>query len=394
MGRDNPVQTGKDRILTTHVGSLPRPPALTDMLRRRNRGEPVDAAAIERATAEAVGDTVARQVSVGIDIVNDGEMSKPSYATYIQERLTGFGPADPARAPKERHLEREQFPEYYGRTNAAGGSESRRKLACVGDIAVRDREPLRRDIANFQAAIAATKPAGAFMTAASPGVVARFHPNLHYSTTQAYREAVGEAMREEYEAIVAAGFILQVDCPDLASGRVSVYATLSDAEFLRECEISIEILNHALRNVPADRVRLHLCWGNYEGPHTHDTPLEYILPAVLRAKPRVISFEGANPRHGHEWEVFSRIKLPDDRAIMPGVIDSLTNYVEHPELVAQRIGNYASVVGRERVIAAVDCGFETFAGAARVDATIVYKKLEALAQGARIASGKLWGRAA
>ena len=230
------------------------------------------------------------------------------------------------------------------------------------------------------------------MPAASPGVVARFHPNVHYATGAAYRQAVGEAMQEEYEAIAAAGFILQVDCPDLASGRNTVFANLSDAEFLKESEISIEILNHALRNVPAEQTRLHLCWGNYEGPHIHDIDLEKILPGVFKAKPQVISFEGANPRHGHEWEVWRRIKLPDDKAIMPGVIDSLTNYVEHPQLVAQRICQYADAVGRERVLAAVDCGFETFAGTGRIDPRIVYAKLEAMVEGARIASDKLWGK--
>ena len=228
------------------------------------------------------------------------------------------------------------------------------------------------------------------MTAASPGVIARFHPNAYYPNGAAYREAVGAALQEEYEAIAAAGFILQVDCPDLASGRNTVFADLTDDEFLRSPPISIEILNHALHNVPAEQTRLHLCWGNYEGPHIHDIPLEKILPGVLKAKPQVISFEGANPRHGHEWEVWQRIKLPDDKAIMPGVIDSLTNYVEHPELVAQRICQYADAVGRERIIAAIDCGFETFAGNSRVHPTVVFAKFEALAEGARIASGRLW----
>jgi 5-methyltetrahydropteroyltriglutamate--homocysteine methyltransferase len=222
--------------------------------------------------------------------------------------------------------------------------------------------------------------------------VCRFHPNLHYSSTAAYREAVGAAMQAEYEAIVAAGFILQVDCPDLASGRNNVFAALTEDEFLKECEISIEILNHALRNVPSQQVRLHLCWGNYEGPHIHDIALEKILPLVFKAKPHGLSFEGANPRHGHEWEVWTRIKLPDDKVIVPGVIDTLTNYVEHPDLVAQRICQYAGAVGRERVIAGTDCGFETFAGQARVHASVVYKKFEALAEGARRASAKLWAR--
>jgi 5-methyltetrahydropteroyltriglutamate--homocysteine methyltransferase len=385
-------QTNPDRILTTHVGSLPRPPEMVELLKRRESGRDYDPRAFDAALSRAVADVVKRQVAIGIDLVDDGEIGKTSYATYIQERLAGFGPIEDARWRAERHREHDAFPEYYARTAAATGPESRRKLGCVAPIATHDREPLRRDLANLKAAAAAAKPFGTFMTAASPGVIARFHPNAHYATGAAYRRAVGEAMQEEYEAIAAAGFILQVDCPDLASGRNTVFAALSDEEFLRESAISIEILNDALRNVPAEQTRLHLCWGNYEGPHIHDIDLEKILPGVLKAKPQVISFEGANPRHGHEWEVWHRIKLPDDKAIMPGVIDSLTNYVEHPQLVAQRIGQYADAVGRERVIAAVDCGFETFAGTGRIDPRIVYAKLEALVAGARIASEKLWGK--
>jgi 5-methyltetrahydropteroyltriglutamate--homocysteine methyltransferase len=384
------LQTGTKRILTTHVGSLPRPPEMVDLLRRRERGEGGDPRAFEDALSRSVLDVVRRQVAGGIDIVNDGEFSKPSYSTYIQERLAGFGEVDAARWRAERHREHDAFPDYYAKSAAARGPDTRRKLGCNGPVALRDREPMRRDLENLKRAAAAAKPGATFMTAASPGVIARFHPNDHYGSGEAYRRAVGEAMQDEYEAIAAAGFILQLDCPDLASGRNTVFATLSDAEFLRESAISIEILNHALRNVPLEQIRLHLCWGNYEGPHIHDIALETILPVVLTAKAQVISFEGANPRHEHEWDVWKRIKLPEDRAIMPGIIDSLTNFVEHPELVAQRICRYADVVGRERVIAAVDCGFETFIGTGRIDSTIVYAKLEALVQGADIASRRLW----
>jgi 5-methyltetrahydropteroyltriglutamate--homocysteine methyltransferase len=384
------VQASVDRILTTHVGSLPRPAELASLLIRRNRDQAYDPEALEAQIAQAVADVVGQQVRAGLDVVNDGEMSKPSYATYIQERLSGFGEVDASRVPAERSLDREAFPEYYDRSKAAAGADDRHKLACTGSVALRDSEPLRRDLANLEKAAGDLRPAGVFMTAASPGVVARFHPNLYYETTAAYRDAIGAAMRQEYEAIVAAGFILQVDCPDLASGRTTVFADRSDAEFIEECEISIGILNEALRNVPRDRVRLHLCWGNYEGPHIHDIALEKILPTVLTAKAAVFSFEGANPRHAHEWEVWRRVTLPDDAAIMPGVIDSLTNYVEHPRLVAQRIRQYADAVGRERVIAAADCGFETFIGSAPVDPAIVYAKLAALSEGARIASDALW----
>jgi 5-methyltetrahydropteroyltriglutamate--homocysteine methyltransferase len=312
----------------------------------------------------------------------------------IQQRLTGFGEVDKSKWPVERSPDRAEFPEYYARPGATSGPESRRMLGCVGPVAIKDRSLVDRDIVRLKAAAAAAGAKGIFMSAASPGVVSRFHPNFHYKDSADYRAAVGAAMREEYEAIAEAGFILQLDCPDLASGRMSVFSMVSDEEFVRQCHISIEILNDALKNVPASQVRLHLCWGNYEGPHVHDVPLETILPAVLKAKASLISFEGANPRHAHEWELWQRVKLPDNMALMPGVIDTTTNFVEHPELVSQRICNYADCVGRERVIAAVDCGFETFAGgSARVDSRVAYKKLEAMVEGARLASKKLWGRA-
>ncbi len=388
------MQRSADRIVTTHVGSLPRPADAVALLARRDRDEAVDPAEFDQVMARAVTDVVAHQVAVGIDVVNDGEVSKSSYATYIQQRLTGFGPVDAAKWPAERNPDREAFPEYYARPESAAGPASRRLLACIAPVAMRDRKALTQDIAHLRAALDASKPQAAFMTAASPGVVSRFHPNFYYPSSQDYRAAVGRAMQAEYEAIVAAGFVLQVDCPDLASGRLSVFSSLSDEEFVKECEISIAILNDALRNVPGDRVRLHLCWGNYEGPHIHDIALEKILPSVLKTKAQVISFEGANPRHAHEWEVWSRIKLPDDKVLMPGVLDTTTNFVEHPELVAQRICAYANVVGRERVIAGVDCGFETFAGRARVDARIAYAKLASMVEGARIATRKLWAKAA
>ena len=378
-----------DRILTTHIGSLPRPAAVVDLLRRRDRDEAIDPAQFEREISTAVSDVVERQVAVGVDVVNDGEMSKASYATYIQQRLTGFGEVDPAKWPAERNPDREEFPEYYARVAAANGPATRRLLACVGAIAPRDTQGLKDDLARLRKAIDQSKASAGFMTAASPGVVARFHPNVFYSNSADYRAAVGKAMQAEYEAIVAAGFMLQVDCPDLASGRSSVFAHLSEAEFVRECGVSIEILNDALRNVPADRVRLHLCWGNYEGPHIHDIALATILPTVLKANARTISFEGANPRHAHEWEVWKTVKLADDIKLMPGVLDTTTNFVEHPELVAQRLALYANIVGKDRVIAAADCGFQTFAGQSTVDARIVYKKLEAMVEGARIASRKL-----
>ena len=386
------MQQSADRILTSHTGSLPRPRDIIELVKREERRESFDRAEVDRLLAPAVSSVVKRQVAAGLDIVSDGEFSKASYGTYIQQRLTGFGDADPSRLKLDRNIEFEAFPEYYERTRSKRGLATRRLLGCLGPVAVSDRTAIDRDLANLKNAVAAHKPIGGFMTAASPGVIARFQPNLYYDTLQAYRNAVGAAMRVEYEAIVAAGFQLQIDCPDLASARVSVYSHLSDSEFLRECEMSIASLNEALRNVPAEQVRLHVCWGNYQGPHVHDIALEKILPTVLKAKAGILSLEGANPRHEHEWEVFRRFKLPDDKVLMPGVIDSTTNFVEHPQLVAQRICRYADVVGRERVIAGVDCGFETFAGDPNVDERIVYHKFGSLAEGARIATAQLWPR--
>ncbi len=381
------------RILTSHTGSLPRPAGLIDLLQHEERGETVSAAKFEPLLLRSVMGVVERQVRAGLDLVNDGEYGKSSYATYIQQRLSGFSEVERSRKPPERNLDFEEFPEYYQRTRSRRGLATRRLLACTGPVAVADPQPLLRDIGNLGAASLAARPTGTFMTAASPGVVARFHPNLYYDTHAAYREAIGAVMQVEYETIVKAGLQLQIDCPDLAAARCSVFSELSDAEFVKECEQSIAVLNQALRNVPAEQVRMHICWGNFEGPHLHDIALETILPAVLQANVRVLSIEGANPRHAHEWEVWRRIKLPDDKVLMPGVIDSTTNFVEHPQLVAQRICQYADVVGRERVIAGVDCGFETFAGDPNVNSKIVYRKIESLAEGARIASERLWSPA-
>ena len=280
------MQRSTDRIITTHVGSLPRPPDVIALLKRRDRDEAVDPAEFESTVVRAVNDVVAKQVAVGVDVVNDGETSKASYATYIQQRLTGFGQVDKSKWPVEKSPDRAEFPEYYARPGATSGPESRRLLACVGPVAVKDRTLVERDIAHMKAAAAAAGAKSVFMSAASPGVVSRFHPNFHYKDSADYRAAVGAAMREEYEAIVNAGFILQLDCPDLASGRMSVFSTVSDEEFVRQCHVSIEILNDALRNVPASQVRLHLCWGNYEGPHVHDVALEIDSPRGAQSQSR------------------------------------------------------------------------------------------------------------
>jgi 5-methyltetrahydropteroyltriglutamate--homocysteine methyltransferase len=381
------MKRSTDRILTTHVGSLPRADDVCAMLIAKEKGEGVDAAAFDALMTKAVRAVVARQVEAGVDIVCDGEMSKPGYATYIKDRLTGFAGDSPRRPPADLAL----YPAYLKKIHAAGETPSITRQRCTGPVAVRDRKPLADDLARLGAAVKDAKPAGgAFMTAASPGVIANFQPNEFYPSHEKYLEALAEAMREEYETITRAGYVLQVDCPDLAMGRHIMFAQESDEGFLKFAAQNVEALNHALANVPADQVRMHLCWGNYEGPHVCDIPLRKILGTVLKAKPQGISFEASNPRHGHEWAVFKETRIPDDKILLPGVIDSVSNFVEHPEYVAERIGRFADIVGRERVIASTDCGFGTFAGFGKIDPDITYAKLKTLAEGAGLASQRLW----
>ena len=377
----------ENRILTTHVGSLPRPEGLLSLMRDKAEGREVDGAVLDATLAQAVADVVRRQTEAGIDLVSDGEFSKPSYATYVSERLTGFGGQGALKAAADLA----DYRSYAAHLVRSGGViPSGYGSCCQGPVAVKDLSGLETDLANLQAAADAARPNGAFMNAASPGVVAIFQKNEYYPSDEAYLEAVAEALREEYERIVEAGFLLQIDSPDLAMGRHLAFADKSDEEFLKVIDRNVEALNHALRNIPADRLRMHLCWGNYLGPHHRDIPLEKIAARVLGAKPRVILLEGANPRHGHEWAVFESVKLPDDKVLCPGVIDSTSNYIEHPELVAQRILRYADVVGRDRVMAGSDCGFSTFMEVPTVWPDIVWGKLASMAEGARIASAKLW----
>lgn len=382
------MQTSTDRILVTHVGSLPRSQAVTDVLFARDRGERLDASTADATIAEAVKDVVRRQVQAGVDVVSDGEMSKISYATYIKARLTGFA-GDTPREPGQDLVE---FPRILNKLAEGGATARYARPRCVGDIRVQSLEPVRTDVRNLQAAIDAARPHEGFLNAASPGVIALFQPNDWYKTADEYLEAVAEAMRVEYETIVGAGLLLQIDAPDLAMGRHTMYRDRSVEEFLRRAVVHIEVLNHALRNVPADRVRMHVCWGNYEGPHHHDVGLDLLLPVITKAKPQALLIEGANPRHAHEWAVFREQRLPDEKILIPGVISSTTNYIEHPLLVAERICRYAELLGRERVIAGSDCGFGTFAGFGPVDPDVTYMKFGALAEGARIASDRLWGR--
>ena len=382
------MKTSTDRILTTHVGSLPRPAALRELLVRKDKGEPYDKAALDRAVKQAVADIVRRQAEAGVDIVDDGEMSKPGYSTYIADRLTGFAGNEPAKP----RLDTGPHPNFVAAYARMTGDNAARRAVCVGPIAWQDREPLHQDIANLKAAAAGVDVADVFMTSASPGLVPVFQNNRHYPSHEAYVEAVANAMQEEYEAVVAAGFVLQLDCPDLAMARHTSFQDLSETDFLKRAAFHVEVLNHATRNIAADRMRIHICWGNYEGPHDHDIDFRKVAPILVKAKPQALVVEAANPRHAHEWAVWKdEVKLPDDKILIPGVLDTSTNYVEHPELIAERICRFADIVGRERVIAGSDCGFGTFAGYGKLDPDISFKKLKAMADGAAIASKRLWG---
>ncbi|MBZ5500979.1 MAG: cobalamin-independent methionine synthase II family protein [Acidobacteriia bacterium] len=383
------MKLSTDRILTTHVGSLPRPQEVVDLLFAQDRGEAVDQAKFNETMRRAVADAVARQAEAGVDIASDGEMSKISYATYIRHRLTGFE-GDSAR-PTPQDLD--DFPEYRDRLVKAGHSATYRRPVCKGPVKVKSLQAVEQDIAHMKEALSKAKVVEGFMNAVSPGTIAVFQPNEHYPSHETYLEALASAMREEYEMIVKSGLLLQLDCPDLAMGRHTRFKNLSDDEFLRYAALQVEALNHALANVPADRVRMHICWGNYEGSHVHDIDCAKIFPIVIKAKPQALLVEGANPRHEHEWESWTRIHLPEDKVLVPGVIASSSNYVEHPEVVAQRLVRYANVVGRERVIAGTDCGFGTFAGFGPVFPAFCWMKLRSLAEGARLASKKLWGHA-
>jgi 5-methyltetrahydropteroyltriglutamate--homocysteine methyltransferase len=377
------MKRSTDRILTTHTGSLPRPEDLTSTLEAWDAGTAPDPVAFEARVHRAVADVVRQQVEAGVDIVSDGEQGKVGYSTYVKHRLTGFGgeSAVPVRADWA------DFPEASARYTRATGS----RPACNGPVAWKDRQAVQQDTAHFRAALADVHPQEAFMTAASPGVIAHFLRNDYYPSREAYLAQLSDVMKEEYDAIVRAGFILQLDCPDLGMGRHLAFPDLSTREFLKIAEGNVEALNHALRDIPPERMRLHLCWGNYEGPHHRDIPLREIIGVVLKARPQALSFEGANPRHEHEWAVFRDVRLPDGKVIIPGVLDSTTNFIEHPELVAQRLVRYAELVGRENVIAGSDCGFGTFARSNyQVEPEIVWAKLQAMAEGARLASRELW----
>ncbi|MEM1379620.1 MAG: cobalamin-independent methionine synthase II family protein [Pseudomonadota bacterium] len=379
------MKLSTDRILTTHVGSLPRSKPVTDAVFSIENGEGMSDEAFDAIVRPAVKDVVARQNAAGVDVVSDGEMSKISYATYIKDRITGFDGDSPRRAPADL----EEFPSFLERQAKGGGTPSYRRPRCVGAIAPKSDEPLNADLSRFAEALAETPATDSFMNAASPGVIALFQPNDHYPDDDAYLEALAEAMRPEYEAIVAAGHLLQLDSPDLGLGRHMMFKDRPEEEYKARAERHVEVLNHALRNIDGEKVRMHICWGNYEGPHHCDAPMDTVLPIALKAKPQGLLFENANPRHAHEWTVFAEEASKGglkDKVLIPGVIDSTTNFVEHPELVEQRLTRFTEMVGQERVIAGTDCGFSTFAGFGAVDESIVYAKLKSLAEGAERAS--------
>ncbi|MDR3527639.1 MAG: cobalamin-independent methionine synthase II family protein [Rhizomicrobium sp.] len=375
-----------DRFLTTHTGSLPRPDDLVAMMFAKEEGVPVDAEALGARIQSAVGDMVRRQCEAGVDIINDGEMSKPSYATYVKDRLNGFGGAGNSFVFQDLV----DFPKTAERVFANPGRKSRKTPACNGPISVRDHISPVTDVDNLKSAVAGYAPTGLFSSAASPGVISLFFRNEYYKTHEEYLYAIAEAMRFEYEAIAAGGLTLQLDCPDLAMGRHVQYADLSLTEFRKRMQLHIEALNHAVRNIPAEQLRMHMCWGNYPGPHHCDVPFADIIDVLALAKPTAILFEAANPRHAHEWQMFETVKPPEGKVLVPGVIECQSNYIEHPELVAQRIERYAHLAGRENVMAGVDCGFSIHVGQGGVDPDVVWAKLAALAAGARIASKKFW----
>ena len=371
------------KILTTHVGSLPRSQDVVDFIFAREHGKDYDQDAFDACMAAAVDETVRKQVAAGVDIVSDGETSKISYATYVKDRYTGFDGDSPRNAPADL----KQFPSFLKRLADDGGTPQYARPMCVGEVKSKGQGELQKDITNLKYAMAEHGVERGFMNAASPGVISLFLQNDHYATREAYLAALADAMKEEYETIVGAGLDLQLDCPDLALSRHMLFNDLSDDEFLKIAASHVEALNHALQDVPAEKVRVHICWGNYEGPHVCDIPMSKMFDTLMSTKSRYVLFETSNPRHGHEWSVFRDRKadIPEDKVLVPGVVDTTTNFVEHPELVAERVSRFVDIVGADRVIAGSDCGFGTFAGFGAVDPDIAYAKLGSLSKGAALA---------
>lgn len=374
-------------IKTTHVGSLPRGPELTPLLLARDAGKPYDAVEFDTVVAKAVDTAVAMQVDAGVSVVSDGELGKVGYSTYMIERLSGFG----GHIDRRPAADLAEVPELAKKLSGIMGSQEFVRASCIGDVRLVSLEPLHDDIRRFRAALDAhaAPDTEAFMNAASPGLITAFQVNRHYPSHEAYLADLADAMREEYETIVNAGFLLQLDCPDLAMSRHTGYQDMSEADFLKVAAANVEALNAATANIPPEKMRMHICWGNYEGPHDHDIPLERVVDIVIGARPSTILFEAANPRHEHEWKVWKDAKLPDDKILAPGLIDTCSNYIEHPELIAQRIERFTDFVGAERVIASTDCGFGTFAGYGKLDPIVTWRKLRSLREGADIAGARL-----
>ena len=372
----------KSKILTTHVGSLPRSQELSELIFLKDKNEEFDEVKFNSVIKKNVGDVVKRQLDVGIDIISDGEMSKISYATYIKERVTGFSGESERRAPADL----DDYSEYKDKIANSGGTPTYTRPCCTGELKSVNENLLKQDIDNLLNSMKKYNHKSAFMNSASPGVINVFMPNKFYKNDDEYLNKLSEIMSKEYELIVESGLQLQIDCPDLALARHMNYKDLSEKEFLIRAEKQVEALNNSLKNVPFENIRMHICWGNYEGPHTHDIPLEKILPIILKANIKYLLIESSNPRHAHEWKVFDNIKLPQDKVIIPGVIDSTSNFVEHPELVADRLIQFSKVVSKEQIVAGADCGFSTFAGFGKVDEKIAYSKLKSLVEGANLAS--------
>ena len=381
------MKRSESRILTTHTGSLPRSPELQELLRSRLDPKEGEIEEYLIGVEEAVADVVARQVEAGLDVINDGEQGRVQYATYVKDRLTGFDGEQILRARPRKDMQ--DFPEFAAQSGVSS-SATIPWPACTGPIEWKDRDAVQRDIQRLKAASTGVDVEEAFMTAASPGVIANFLHNEHYPSDEAYLYALAEVMKEEYKAIVDSGLLLQIDCPDLAMTRITEFSHLSDEEFIKIVEMHVEVLQYALAGLPADRMRMHLCWGNTEGPHHYDVPLKEIVNIVLKVPVAAISFEGANPRHAHEWKVWQNVKLPDDKVVIPGVLDTTTNFIEHPELIAERIVRYAGVVGKRNMMVGSDCGFGTSAWGRRVESRIAWAKLAAMVEGARLASKELW----
>jgi len=381
------MKRSETRILTTHTGSLPRSPELQELLRSRLDPEAAEAEEFRTGVEEGVADVVAKQTAIGVDVINDGEQGRVQYATYVKDRLTGFDGEQVLRA--RPRLDMLDFPEFAVQ-NGVSSSATIPWPACTGPISWKDKDAVQRDIQRLKNATKDAKAEEVFMTAASPGVIANFLHNEHYATEEEYLYALADVMKDDYKAIVDSGLLLQIDCPDLAMTRITQFSHLSEDEFIKIVEMHVEVLKHALAGIAPDRMRMHLCWGNTEGPHHHDVPLSKIINIVLQAPPVAVSFEGANPRHAHEWKVWQDVKLPEGQVIIPGVLDTTTNFIEHPELVAERIMRYASVVGKENMMVGSDCGFGTSAWGRRVESRIAWAKLEAMVDGARLASRELW----